>query len=304
MKKEIPIFGIFIFIAFIFWGSITLSDEYIINLSVPVKIILPEQKFAVEGDIPDNLSLKIRAFGWEIIKLKYFQHPVFEININEPVENFTLNLNSLSNEQLNLSPSVKIISIRPDIIQLYFNLSVEKKVKIYPRIIYTLKEGYDIVSPIKVEPESILIKGSRKIVSRIDSLPTETLHLSDLSEFTSLETTVIDTLRNIIYYDKIRVKVSFDIQQIVDRDFEKIPIELINTPANKDMILFPSFVDIKLRGGISILGRLHEDSLKVFVDFKKLSATLDDEIIPEFKIPFGVKVIDYFPKHFKLIFRK
>ncbi|MFN4111491.1 MAG: YbbR-like domain-containing protein [Ignavibacteria bacterium] len=303
MKKELPIFGIFIFIAFVFWGSITLSEEYTINLSVPIKIFLPTQKFAIEGDVPEKMNIRIRAIGWEIIKLKYFQRPVFELIINEPIENFTFNMNSISNDQLGLSPYAKIISIRPDVIRLNFNMSVEKKIKIYPRLIFTLKEGYDIVSPIKIEPETILIKGSKKVVSKIDSLPTETIQLSELSEFTTIDTKLIDTLSNLITYDKIRVKVSFDVQQIADRDFEKIPITLINAPPNKDIVLFPSFVDVKLRGGISILGALHNDSLKAFVDLKKISSE-EEEIIPEFQIPFGVKVVDYFPKHFKLIFRK
>lgn len=304
MKRELAIFTIFIFIAFIFWGAITLSEEYITSLSIPVKIILPEPGYAVEGEIPEFLNVKVKTIGWELLKLRYFQKPTFEFIINEPRENFVFDLNTISNEQLNLSSTAKIISIKPEVIKLNFNLSVEKKVKIFPRVFYTIKDNYDIVSPIKVEPESILIRGTKKVVSRIDSLPTEIVHLSQLSEFTSVETRIADTLRNIITYDKIPVKISFDVQQIVDRDFEKIPIELVNLPSNKEIVIFPSFINLKLRGGISILGSLSSDSLKAIVDYKKISLENDADIIPEFQIPFGVKVIDYFPKQFKLIYRK
>lgn len=304
MKREFTIFTIFIFIAFIFWGAITLSEEYITSLSIPVKIILPEPGYAVEGEIPEFLNVKVKTIGWELLKLRYFQKPTFEFIINEPRENFVFDLNTISNEQLNLSSTAKIISIKPEVIKLNFNLSVEKKVKIFPRVFYTIKDNYDIVSPIKVEPESILIRGTKKVVSRIDSLPTEIVHLSQLSEFTSVETRIADTLRNIITYDKIPVKISFDVQQIVDRDFEKIPIELVNLPSNKEIVIFPSFINLKLRGGISILGSLSSDSLKAIVDYKKISLENDADIIPEFQIPFGVKVIDYFPKQFKLIYRK
>lgn len=304
MKREFTIFTIFIFIAFIFWGAITLSEEYITSLSIPVKIILPEPSYAVEGEIPEFLNVKVKTIGWELLKLRYFQKPTFEFIINEPRENFVFDLNTISNEQLNLSSTAKIISIKPEVIKLNFNLSVEKKVKIFPRVFYTIKDNYDIVSPIKVEPESILIRGTKKVVSRIDSLPTEIVHLSQLSEFTSVETRIADTLRNIITYDKIPVKISFDVQQIVDRDFEKIPIELVNLPSNKEIVIFPSFINLKLRGGISILGSLSSDSLKAIVDYKKISMENDADIIPEFQIPFGVKVIDYFPKQFKLIYRK
>ena len=304
MNKNLTYFGIFILLAFIFWSSITLSEEYTVNLNVLLKINLPEKKYSVEGDIPKYLNLKIRTSGWEIIKLKYFQELSFELNITEVVENYNFYTNTITNEQLGLSSNSRIVSIKPEIIRISFNLSGEKRIKIYPVLKISIKEGYDIVSPIKVEPESILIRGSRKIISMIDSLPTETIELSDLYEFTSVETKIIDTLSNLIIYDRIPVKVSFDIQQIADKNFERIPIELINVPKNMDIILFPSFVDVKLRGGILILGLLQSDSIKAFVDYKKYSSELDQEIIPEFSLPFGVKVIDYSPKKFKLIFRK
>ncbi len=148
------------------------------------------------------------------------------------------------------------------------------------------------------------MRGTKRALSKIDSLPTENVNLTELSDYTKIETRLIDTMRNIIYYERVPVKISFDVQQIVDKDFEKIPIELINIPANRDLILFPSFIDVKLRGGISILGSLSNDSIKAVVDYKKISEDSNLEIIPEFRIPYGVRVIDYFPKQFKLIFRK
>ncbi|MCX8056166.1 MAG: CdaR family protein [Ignavibacteria bacterium] len=303
MKKEYSIFIIFVFIAFIFWGTITLSDEYSVTLDVPIKIVVSEINYAVEDNIPDKFEIKVRTTGWEILKLKYFQIPKIEIVVNEPVENFIFHTSSITNEQLGLSSNAKIISIKPERIKLNFNLSTEKKVKIYPRIVYSLKEGYEIVTPIKVEPETVIIKGTRRVLSQIDSLPTETVQLPELSEFVELQTSLIDTLNNLITYSKTPVKIFFDVQQIADRSFENIPVELINVPKNKDLILFPSYIDLKLRGGIKILGTLSPDSIKAFVDYNKYLSD-DDKIIPEFDLPYGVRVIEYFPKQFKLIERK
>lgn len=304
MKKQLPIFSIFIILSFIFWGAITLSDEYSVTLKVPVRVILPIQKFAVKGDIPENFNLKIRTTGWEIIKLKYFQKPQIEINVNEPVENYVFVSSSISNEQVGLSADAKILSIQPSSIRLSFDVSTEKRVKIYPRIIYSLKEGYEIVSPLITEPESILIRGTKEVLSSIDSLPTQIIQLSELSEFTSIQSKIVDTLKNLISYDKIPVRISFDVQQIVDREFEKIPIDVINVPSNKEVVLLPSFVDVKLRGGIKILGSFNSDSIRAFVDFKKYSNEAEENIIPEFYLPYGVKLLDYSPKQFKLILRK
>lgn len=304
MKKETFIFIIFIFLAFLFWGALSLSEEYTITIDVPIRLILPDENFAIEGYLPEKLEMRIRASGWSLLKIKYFQETNFNLQIKEPENNLIFRTTNISNDLLGFPPDVKILNIQPDVIRLNFNSAIEKKVKIYPRFSFSLKQGYEIVSPVQIEPESILIKGSRKLLSKIDSLPTEIITLDQVSESVSIETKVIDTLNNLLNYDKIPVKVSFDVQQIVDKVFEKIPIELINVPNGKDVILLPSFIDLKLRGGINILGNLHPDSIKVTVNFKNYSEKEDEEIKPEFNLPYGVKVLDYFPKQFKLIIRK
>lgn len=303
MKKEFFVFIIFAFIAFLLWGAISLSEEYSMKINIPVKVELPEGNFAIEGDLPENLEILVKAPGWSLLKIKYFQDSKFILKIKEPIDNFIYRINNITGDLLGFPGDVRILSIQPDVIRLSFNIAIEKKVKIYPRLNFTLKDGYDIVSPIKVEPESIWIKGSRRLLAKIDSLPTELINLQQLSEFVSVETKVIDTLPNLLIYEKYPIKVSFDVQQIVDRDFEKIHIDLINVPKNKDVILLPSFIDAKLRGGINILGSLQPDSIKVTVDFQKYSLS-SEEIKPEFNLPYGVKVLDYFPKQFKLIVRK
>jgi hypothetical protein len=304
MKREISIYTIFVFLAFLFWGALSLSEEYTITIEVPINIVLPNENFAIEGYLPEKLEMKIRASGWSLLKIKYFEESNFNLQIKEAEDSFIFRTSNITNDILGFPSDVKILNIQPDIIKLSFNSAIEKKVKIYPRIVFSLKEGYELTTPIYVEPETILIKGSRKLLSRIDSLPTETIKLDQVSEFVSIETKVIDTLTNLITYEKIPVRISFDVQQVADKEFEKVPIELINVPKNKEVILLPSFVDVKLRGGINVLGNLSYDSIKVIVNYKNYSEKEGEEIKPEFNLPYGVKVLDYFPKQFKLIIRK
>lgn len=304
MKREAFIFIVFVFLAFIFWGAISLSEEYLITIHVPVRIIPPEKDFAVEGNLPDKLEIRIKAPGWSLLKIKYFQENDFTLRIKEPVENFVYRTENITNDLLGFPSDVKIVSVQPELIRLNFNLASEKRIKIYPRLNYSLKEGFAIVSPINLQPESILIRGSRKLLANIDSLPTEIIELKELSEPVTVESRVIDTLSNLLAYEKIPVRISLDVQQVVDKDFEKVTIDLINVPKGKDVILLPSFVDLKLRGGINVLGNLQSDSIKVYIDFKKYSEMDEEEIKPEFYLPYGVKVVDYFPKKFKLIIRK
>lgn len=304
MKKDFKYFLVFIILSAIFWFAITLNEEYTTNLNVPVIIELHEKNIAIEGKVPQYLNLKVRTTGWEVLMLKYFQPPEFLISIKNPGDNLNIETNNIPNDQLNLSSNAKILDIKPATINLTFNYAIEKKIKIYPVLDLSFKEGYSIASPITLEPDSIYIRGSRRLLLTIDSLPTKKVTIKNLSEFTSIETELEDTLTNLISFEKKKIKISFDVQQVVDKMFEKIPVELINQPTDKEALLLPSFIDIKLRGGITILGSINVDSLKAFIDYKKYANKSDEETVPEFILPFGVSVIEYYPKQFKIILRK
>ena len=304
MKNKVATFLIFFIIAGIFWFIIKLNEEYTINVSVPVKIDMRGSNFALESEVPRLLNVKVKGSGWNIIHLKYIANPVFKIKTKDIQETTIIRTTALTNESFHLPSSIKILFIEPEEIRIKVNSAMEKKVKVYPDITLSFDEGYDIVSPIRVEPESIIIRGSRKILGKIDSIPTKKIELNNLSQAVNIDVLLDDDLTNLISYDKETVKINFDVQQIVDKEFEKIPVQIINTPLKLEVICLPSFVNVKLRGGINILGSMNNDSIKVFVDFKKFNSSLMEFITPEFILPFGVKVIDYYPKQFKLIQRE
>lgn len=304
MKNRIITFSIVLLLAGIFWLVIKLSEEYTIDLVIPVKIDMEGSDIALEGEIPRSLEIKVQGTGWDLIRVKYIKHPIYKIKTKDIKGVNIIKTSTLTNENFLLPSSLKILSVKPEEIKLFTNFAYEKRVKVYPDLSMSFVEGYDIVSPIRVEPESIIIRGSKKILSQIDSIPTKKIELDNLSQDVNIDVLLEDTLSYLITFDVNAVKVNFDVQQIVDKEFEKLPIQIINSPIDKNVICIPSVIDLKLRGGIDLLGSLNNDSIKVIVDFKKFNATSSEGITPEFILPYGVKIIDYYPELFKLIIRE
>jgi len=70
-----------------------------------------------------------------------------------------------------------------------------------------------------------------------------------------------------ISYSTTSFKVHCESKKLLRRPLSNVVIDPINTPPSKELELFPSKVDLVLRGGINKLGKLSNDSIKVYVDF-------------------------------------
>lgn len=304
MKKEIFIFLIFFLLSLLFWIAINLNEEYVVHIYIPIEIKTLNEDFAIEGFIPEKFDVLLSGSGWELIKIKTSGNRKYSINISSIEEEIIINSSKITNEQLNLPPTVKILNVNPDVIRFRSKAALTKRIKIFPDLEMVVKEGYGIVSPIFISPESLIIRGSKKNLSLIDSIPTQKINLGEVSSDVSIETTIVDTLKNLVFYEKPKIKINFKVQQIVDREYQRIEIKLKNIPRGEEIICLPSYVNIKLRGGIDLLSNLPVDSINVIINLSKLNLTEQDYVTPEFILPYGITVIDYFPKYFKLIQRK
>lgn len=102
--------------------------------------------------------------------------------------------------------------------------------------------------------------------------------------------------------EKVRMK--FAVQKIVDKSFEDITVEIRNVPSTKELTLFPSRVSVVLRGGINILGRLTNDSIKVYIDYWNIMRNQEEEIEPVIEFPSYTTLVDVRPKKLEYVIKQ
>ena len=104
-------------------------------------------------------------------------------------------------------------------------------------------------------------------------------------------------------YNVSSVEVSLDVQQIVDKQFDDISVEVLNIPQGKEVVLLPNKFSINVRGGIEILGRLNKDQFQAHVKYQDLVRDTTGSVTPYIELPNNVTLQYLKPERLRYIIR-
>ena len=283
MRKKINIFVAAVLFSFILWGSISLSDDYYSTINVPLQVIDYPEGYISGTVLPEKISLKVRGQGWKLVSTEIGTESDYVVSVNFDSGKKYINL--YNNLTLNrwLVSELEVIDIIPDTISLFVEKVVSKKIGVIPDLRLNFKPGYGLASEIKHEPDSINISGPFSLVSSISEIKTTSTSLKDLSEQTE----------KIIFMPKLPgitfnidfIKVSIDVQKIVDKEFTDVPVEVMDVPPDKNLLLLPNKIDCNVRGGINILGKLDKEEIKAYVFYDDIVRDTVGSIVPYLELP-------------------
>lgn len=157
----------------------------------------------LEYDVPTNLAVEVRDTAWvlasapedvrtvfqaqrgEATALTFGAQPVIRISIDSvrsPTRRVELRSDMVEyNRQLNARPT----EVRPSEIELQFEPRQARRLPVRPALEATAAEGFTIVRPVLLQPESVTVSGAESEVASMSEVPSERVELEDLrSSFT------------------------------------------------------------------------------------------------------------------------
>lgn len=300
-KKIIPIILIILF-SIILWGSVSLSDYYIETISFPIELTELPKNFSPSYISDKEVTLKLKAKGWDLAKLSLTNDYSFYISAHHRIGKYRVDLRNEIENNMWLTSSFSILEIIPPYIEYEIDKTFSKRVPIKQNFIIKFAEDYGLASDIIISPQEITILGPASILQNIDNVETDSTRFIDVNEKITTEVN-IKPIEGVTFSAN-KCKVEFDVQKIVERSFDDIPVEIRNVPPSKGLNLFPSKVTVVLRGGISKLGRLTNDSIKVYVDFWSVLKNEEEMIEPTIEIPSFTELLDVKPKKLEYIIKQ
>jgi len=302
VRKNIHIIIISLFFSFLLWGSISLSKDYYITVDIPVNVINFPQGYSSGTKLSDKISAKIRGKGWKLIAVNLGAESEYIISAGNDTGRKYINLyNSLSENQW-LASDMEVLDLSPDTLSLYIEKVREKKVKIEPDLNLGFKPGYGLATDIKIYPDSINVVGPSSYLKNLNSIPTERIEISGLDTRT-IEQAILKDLPG-MSYDVSNVTVNLDVQKIVDKNFDNLPVSVLDIPSDREVVLLPNRISIGVRGGINILGKLNEDQLKAFVYYRDVVLDTLGNVAPYVEIPRNTSLIYTRPERLRYIIKK
>lgn len=302
MKKKIITISFIAFLSIIFWGAVALSQDYIATIKVRIVYTDLPKNYSVGYSSLTESYLQVKGKGWELAKLSVGSVEDFYVSVHRGPGRQKKNLSDFIESNQWLFPSIQVLQISPSQIEFDVDRVNSKIVKVAKNFTLNFKPGFEATSEILLEPAYVEVFGSHSILQKVDSVGTVAQEFNNVSETisTNMSLEEIPGLR----YSLNRTKLDVEVQKIVDKSFNGIPVEVKNVPDGKELILYPAKIDLVLRGGINKLGRLTNDSLKVVIDYWNALKEEGGKVEPEIIIPKFTNIISVEPKKLEYIIKQ
>jgi hypothetical protein len=285
------------------WGYVSLTTPSTVYVTYPLIIDLPEER-SLEIEPPGSISVKLRTSGWQLLYLQYFSSGKecrIDLAKAKVAPDGIVELTK-SDILQGINPSVsleKVVELLPESIMLKTGMLFRQSVPVQSRVSINPAEGYMLIGKVKIEPDSIVLRGNGSIIPTLRSWATNTLSFDDLTGPFSFTVPLQDSLPNLVTSAIKEVTISGDIQQIAEITVNDVPIIISGAPINSEHSIEPSRISAQIRGGVRRLASLSPDDIKAIVYYPQLIEDSSGFIIPTFVVPAGITVIGTNPKTVK-----
>ncbi len=301
MRKKLYIFIAAVIFAIIFWGSISLSDSYYATIDVALKLVDFPKGYTTGSNLPDNVSIKLKGEGWKLVTLNIGAESEYLVSVESDSGLKYANLyNNLADNRWILSET-EVIDIKPDTIAFFVERIVSKIVPVVVDLSLEFKPGYGLASNISVAPDSVIVSGPLSIMKDLKEIYTirKSMFALDNKKVVNINL----PKKTGISYNNNLIEVVLDVQRIVDKQFDNIPVDVLDVPQDISVVLLPNTVGCSVRGGVNVLGNLNEDKFKAYLFYSDIVSDTMGSVIPHMELPENTSLLFIKPERVRYIIK-
>jgi len=301
LNKKIYIFIASVIFAIILWGSISLSDPYYTNIEVKLTLSNFPDGYTTGSSLPEKINLRVRGQGWRLVSINVGPETEFRVSVGGDSGQHHISLYNYLESNRWLLSDVDIINLFPDSLNFFVEKIITKKLPVVSGLDLEFKPGYGLASEIILKPDSVIVKGPLSYLRSKNEIKTSTIPLGILDSRTSTEVNLHKITG--FEYSASLVDVVLDVQRIVDKQFENISVDVIDIPTGREVVLLPNKVNINIRGGIEILGKLVPEQFHAYVKYQTLVQDTIGSVVPEIVLPKNVTLQYSKPDRLRYVIR-
>lgn len=253
LSRDLFVFLFFLVVSAGFWLLQTLDETFEKELRVPIQLVNVPEDIVITSPLPDELTVTVRDRGATF--LRYWRHRIDPLTFS-----YTDYVTSRSrgyvripeSDVLNLlasrlQGSSKVLEIRPDTLDFYYNHGSSKKVPVRIEGLVETDARHYLLSA-TTEPQEVEVFASSAVLDTLTFVPTEMLNLSKLSENKSIDVRLQSIRGAKIEPSTVHLTATVDvyIEQTAD-----IPIMSLNFPGGKQLRTFPANARVTYTVGYS-----------------------------------------------------
>jgi YbbR domain-containing protein len=302
MKKNIYVVVIAVLFSALLWGSISLTNNYITTIELPIRITNFPEGYATATALPEKIDIKVRGQGWKLVYLNLNADAEYRISSGRDRGRRFVNLYNYVLENQWLTSGVDVISIYPDTLSFIVERVEEKRVQVRPDIKLNYKKGYGLADRITLTPDSITIYAPASLLKEINVVTTEQVELNNLDSRLSREVAVKEIPG--VTFPERTISVNLDVQRIMEKSFENINVEVRDIPGDRDVVLLPGKITVGIRGGIDVIAKTRPEDFTAYVQYRDVVLDTLGSIKPRFTYPDNTQLIFTKPERLRYVIKK
>lgn len=303
MKRNLFILiNTFIFSVLI-WAYVNLNLTYTVESTIPLKLKSGKSQ-GISNEIPNSIDVVFKGKGWGLMKILLSKNVVYYVDLTSFKKDTRVDLLQNTAEIINLPSDVAVQSVNPAFIDVSFDNTITKMVKVRNNTSVVTKDGYTIIGGVKITPDSVKITGASSVVMKIKYVQTENIVFKDINSNISKDVKLIDSLGNQVKVEPMVVNVSYKLELSAEKTFEDIDVNVYGVPIDKDVLIIPPKISISLRGGVEELSKLTAKDIKIGINFKQIEADEQGEVEPTIELSDLFSLIKVEPHRFQYIIKK
>jgi YbbR domain-containing protein len=303
-ERKFPIILFSLIFSIMTWTSVNLGNIFQTTIEVPVKIENLRVDQAIAIPLPGTVRFTIQGTGWQLLNTLLTPNLYYTIDFSTlSRKNFLFTSREL-NERVNLATSIHVLATAPETVVVRLDDRISKTVPITPMLGLTFREGFGIVGHIVTSPDSITISGARSLLSRISEWKTTVMTLTDINAPARVQCTLSDTLQFEIARPDTLITVRFDVQPIAERTIEDIPIEIMQVPENRNVVLIPPKISIIIRSGVNNVSRVTARDFQAAIDYRSILLDTSGFMKVFITGPEHIQIVQQNPEQIQYVVRK
>ncbi|MBO5538511.1 MAG: YbbR-like domain-containing protein [Prevotella sp.] len=272
VNKDFLVFLSFLALSSAFWLILTLNETYEQEVNVPVQMVGVPQNVVLTTELQDTVKVTLRDKGYSLMAYLYGDviRPVtvsFNVYANRqtgkgnvPMADFQRHLYS------QLSTSTKIVSVKPDKLDFFFNFGQSKRVPV--ELAGTVDPGGSYyLARTSFWPDSVTVYASKEQLDTILAAPTEDLNIINFQDTVKRNVKLKKPIGVKVVPSEVRMVLYPDI--LTEKTVE-VPVIAVNMPEGRVLRTFPSRVKVRYTCGSRMLNNINAQMFRVEADYLKI----------------------------------
>ncbi len=279
LNKEFLIFLFFLALSGGFWLMMTLNETCEGEFDIPVRLADVPRNAVMTGELPESVHVVVRDKGFTLATYKYgrgFTPISFKFASYADEDKGSGAVPYAEVQKLvmaQLYGSSKLVSMKPDKFDFYFNYGASKQVPVVFRGRITTNKSYYLAHT-EFLPTKVTVYANKKQLNELKYVEIEPYNLRNLTDTIHCNVK-LQKIRGVkIVPSTVRLAVYPD---VLTEETVEVPVTAVNMPPGMVLRTFPSKVTVRFTIGASLFRTISADQFKVVADYVELSQHPSDK---------------------------